>query len=41
MTLQEIKNSKPITGRILQESLLLNNADIIETLLILNVVNLQ
>lgn len=35
------KNSKPITGRFLQESLLFNNADVIETLLILNAVNLK
>lgn len=34
-------NSKPITGRFLQESLLFNNADVIETLLILNAVNLK
>lgn len=35
------KNSKPITGKFLQESLLFNNADVIETLLILNAVNLK
>lgn len=35
------KNSKPITGRFLQESLLFNNADVIQTLLILNVVNFK
>lgn len=34
-------NSKRITGRFLQESLLFNNADVIETLLILNAVNLK
>lgn len=32
---------KPITGRFLQESLLFNNADVIETLLILNAVNFK
>lgn len=35
------KNSKAITGRFLQESLLFNNADVIETLLILNAVNFK
>lgn len=35
------QNSKPIPGRFLQESLLFNNADIIETLLILNAVSLK
>lgn len=35
------KNSKLIMGRFPQESLLFNNADVIETLLILNAVSLK
>lgn len=35
------KNSNPVTGSFLLESLLFNNADTIETLLILNAVNLK